>query len=42
MNAGFSSASLNARAVSNRSAGTFSSAFAIAAATFAGTFLRRS
>ena len=39
-NAAFPSASPKARALSNRSAGSFSSDFATAAATFAGTALR--
>jgi fatty acid desaturase len=39
-NVGFASASANAFAPSNRSAGSFSSAFATAAATFAGTAFR--
>ena len=37
VNAGFVNASPNALALSNRSAGSFSSDFATAAATFAGT-----
>ena len=41
-NPGSPSASANAFAVSNRSAGSFSSAFATAAATFGGTDLRTS
>ena len=40
-NLGFTSASANAFALSNRSAGSFSSAFASAAATFGGTVFRR-
>ena len=39
-NAGFASASANAFALSNRSAGSFSSALATAAATLGGTDLR--
>ena len=39
-NVGFPSASLKALALSNRSAGSFSSAFATAAATLAGTDFR--
>ena len=38
--AGFASASANVFALSNRSAGSFSNAFATAAATFGGTDLR--
>jgi hypothetical protein len=41
-NTGFANASANALAVSKRSAGTFSSARARAAATFAGTDFRNS
>ena len=40
-NAGFRSACENSRAVANRSAGIFSSAFDTAAATFGGTDFRR-
>ena len=42
VNAGLPSAAANSAALANRSAGSFSSAFATAAATFGGTDLRSS